>query len=116
MVKQGFLKRKKRVRAKIFGTRQRPRMSVYRSNKGLYVQLIDDVKRITLLGVACKALAKEFIKAKSKQEVAFVLGEEVAKKALKQKIKTVVFDRSGYRYIGRIKALAEGARKGGLKF
>jgi len=107
-------KRKTRVRIKIKGTAKKPRLSVFRSNKRIYAQLIDDGARKTLL-----AASEKEIKSKTKQvktEKAKLVGEVLAKKALKKKIKQVVFDRGSYRYRGRVKALAEGARKGGLKF
>ncbi len=107
-------RRRKRVRGKISGTKKRPRLSVFRSNKRLFVQLIDDTAGKTLLGMSDKISKK-----KSKMngvEKASQLGEELAKKAKVKKISAVVFDRSGYQYHGRVKALAEGARKGGLKF
>lgn len=96
------------------GTAKRPRLSVFRSNKRIYAQLIDDKAGKTLI-----AASEKEIKSKTKQtrmEKAELLGEILAKKSLKKKIKQIVFDRSSYRYHGRVKALAEGARKGGLKF
>jgi large subunit ribosomal protein L18 len=108
-------KRKTRVRAKIRGTAKRPRLSVFRSNKAIYVQLIDDEQRKTLVAASEKELAKKTEKKITKTEKAKLIGELIAKKALKKKIKAVVFDRGSYRYHGRVKALAEGARKGGLK-
>jgi len=107
-------KRKTRVSIKIRGTAKRPRLSVFRSNKRIYAQLIDDEARKTLL-----AASEKEIKPKAKQaktEKAKLVGEILAKKALRKKIKQVVFDRGPFRYHGRVKALAEGARKGGLKF
>ena len=111
------LQRKKRIRKKVAGTGQRPRMTVYRSLNHFYVQLVDDTTRSTLLGMS--TLSKEF---KGKRavtgdvEAARILGALVAEKALGMNIQTVVFDRNGYRYHGRVKALAEGARGKGLKF
>ena len=105
------VKIKYRVRNKISGTAARPRMSVFRSNKQIYVQVIDDEAGKTL--VAASSLGQE---ACPKQEQAFKVGEAVAKKALKAGISEVVFDRNGYLYHGRVKEVAEGARKGGLKF
>jgi len=107
-------KRKTRVRIKIKGTAKKPRLSVFRSNKRIYAQLIDDEARKTLI-----AASEKEIKSKTKQtktEKARLVGEILAKKALKKKIKQVVFDRGSFRYHGRVKALAEGARKGGLQF
>lgn len=107
--------RKKRVRGKITGSSKRPRLSVFRSNKHLYVQLIDDLKGITLMGLSDKVVKKNSLKM-TKTKIAAFLGEDLAKKAKAKRISKVVFDRGSYRYHGRIKALAEGARKGGLKF
>ena len=105
------IKIKYRVRNKISGTQERPRMSVFRSNKQIYVQVIDDEAGRTL--VAASSLGME---AMPKQEQAEKVGELIAKKALEAGITTVVFDRNGYLYHGRVKQVAEGARKGGLKF
>ena len=105
------VKIKYRVRNKISGTAARPRMSVFRSNKQIYVQVIDDKAGKTL--VAASSLGQE---ACPKKEQAFKVGEAVAKKALEAGISEVVFDRNGYLYHGRVKEVAEGARKGGLKF
>jgi large subunit ribosomal protein L18 len=113
---KGFQKRKKRVRSKIKGTKKVPRFSVHRSNNQIYVQIIDDEKGITLLGLTTGQLSKNKIKDKNKTQTAFILGEEAAAKAKTKKIKRVVFDRSGFKYHGRVKAVAEGARKGGLEF
>lgn len=105
------VKIKYRVRNKISGTAARPRMSVFRSNKQIYVQVIDDEAGKTL--VAASSLGQE---ACPKKEQAFKVGEVVAQKALEAGISEVVFDRNGYLYHGRVKEVAEGARKGGLKF
>lgn len=112
--------RHKRIRAKISGTGERPRLSLYRSNRSLYVQLIDDVVGKTIAAVrytsvAPKSKAKP-AKKETLQAAAFRIGEEIAAKAKEKKISCVVFDRGGYVYHGRVKALAEGARKGGLEF
>ncbi len=107
-------KRKKRIKAKIFGTKERPRLCVFRSNKHIYCQLVDDTKGHTLASASDREL--KLTEKKKKTEIAFEVGKLIAKKAKKLKIEKVVFDRSGYRYHGRVKALAEGARKGGLKF
>lgn len=93
----------------------RPRLAVFRSNKYIYAQIIDDSKGKTLVA-ASEATLKWPKKKLTKIERAFMVGEVLASQALKKKIKTVVFDRRKYRYHGRVKALAEGARKGGLKF
>lgn len=110
--------RRKRVRSKISGTADVPRLSVFRSNKYVYAQLIDDTKGHTLVSVGhtlvsvCginKTKAKKTDKSKE-------LGKELAKKAIEKKIKKVIFDRNGYRYLGRVKMFAEGARAEGLEF
>ena len=109
--------RHKRVRKNINGTSECPRLNVYRSLNNIYAQIIDDTTGHTL--VACstkeKALLKQ-LEGKSKSEQDKVVGIELAKKATSKGIETVVFDRSGYLYIGRVQALADGAREGGLKF
>ena len=103
-----------RVRRKISGTAERPRLCVYRSNTNLYVQVIDDVAGNTL--VSASTLDKDVKTKKANKEAAKELGTLIAKKALDKKIDTVVFDRSGYIYHGVVKELAEAAREGGLKF
>lgn len=108
------LKRRLRVRAKIKGTKERPRLSVFRSNRFIYAQLIDDKKGETIIGVSEKHLDKSAIL--KKMERAKVLGLLMAKKSLAKKIKKVVFDRGGYSYHGRVSWVANGAREGGLKF
>lgn len=110
--------RHKRVRAKIKGTAQKPRMSVFRSNKHIFLQLIDDEKGKTIVSVgdiAPKAGKKSKIKM-TKTKLAFEAGKILAESAKKKKIKNVIFDRGGYAYHGRVKAAAEGAREGGLEF
>lgn len=109
-------RRKERTRAKIKGTAERPRLSVFRSNKHIYAQLIDDTKSASLLSVSDKKIAENKKKGKKKKDVAQMIGEVIAEKAKKKKIEKVVFDRGAYKYHGRVKAVAEGARKGGLKF
>jgi large subunit ribosomal protein L18 len=106
-----YKQRKARVRAKVTGTASRPRFSVFKSASHIYGQLIDDDKQKTL--VASSDLK---IKTGKKTEKAAKVGEDLAKKALAKKIKKVTFDRNGFIYHGRVKALAEGARKGGLEF
>ncbi len=111
------LKRHKRVRAKVKGTAETPRLSVYRTLNHIYVQIIDDVKGNTL--VTASTLDKEIktsLEGKDKKAQAFAVGELIAKKAKAKKIETIVFDRGGYLYTGRVQSLAEGARKGGLQF
>jgi len=107
-------RRKKRVRAKVFGTKEKPRLCVFRSKKNLWVQIIDDEKGHTLVSASSKEINLD--KKIAKKEIAFRVGKLVAEKALGVGIKKVVFDRKGYQYHGRIKSLAEGARKGGLQF
>ena len=107
-----FLRRKRRVRAKILGTKVRPRISVFRSINHIYSQIIDDAKGQTLVS----ASDTELKTSGSRVVVAGQVGELLAKKAKAKKITKVVFDRGGYKYQGRIKSLAEGARKGGLLF
>ncbi len=106
---------KSRVRKIVTGTTERPRLSVFRSNKEIYAQVIDDMNQTTL--VAASSTEKEVASQKgSKSEKAAMVGELVAKKATAAGIENVVFDRNGYLYHGRVKQLAEAARKGGLKF
>ena len=109
------LKRHKRVRAKVKGTAEAPRLSVYRSLNHIYAQVIDDVKGVTL--VTASTLSKELkgtFDSADKKAQAFAVGELIAKKAKAKKINAVVFDRGGYLYTGRVASLADGARKGGL--
>lgn len=111
------LARHDRVRKKVFGTPDRPRLCVYRSIKNIYAQVIDDTKGNTL--VAASSLDKEIqeqIKYGGNKEVAKMVGALIAKRALEKGIETVSFDRGGYLYHGRIQELAEGAREAGLKF
>jgi large subunit ribosomal protein L18 len=111
------LVRHKRVRGKVSGTSERPRLCVYRSLSQIYAQIIDDTKGVTLVSASTlDSDVKALISGKSKSEQAKIVGEAIAKKALKKKINEVVFDRGGYIYIGRVQALADGARAAGLKF
>lgn len=110
--RQAREKRHNRVRSKISGTKEVPRLSVYRSNKGLFVQLIDDEAGKTLASVNMKEISG----VKAKTDAAKEAGKLIAEKAAGKKISKVVFDRGGYKYHGRIKALAEGAREAGLQF
>jgi large subunit ribosomal protein L18 len=107
-----------RVRKKIFGTPVRPRLAVFRSNYHIYAQLINDETGNTILSASSLSneIAEDVKKAGSKVERSKLVGQLIAKKAKENKINAVVFDRSGYGYHGRIKAVAEGAREGGLKF
>ena len=107
------VRRHARVRRKISGTPECPRLCVYRSNKNIEAQLIDDVKGVTLVSSSSMALKLE---NGSNVEAAAAVGKDIAEKAVAKKIKKVVFDRSGYIYHGRVKALAEAAREAGLEF
>lgn len=108
------LKRKKRVRVNVFGTSQKPRLLVFRSIKNIYVQVVDDYRGLILASASLKEI---FAKPrKNNLENAGKVGKLIAEKCSKAKITTVVFDRGGYKYHGKVKAVAEGARKGGLKF
>lgn len=110
-------KRSLRIKDKVRGTAERPRLSVHRSLTNIYAQIIDDVKGVTL--ISSSTLAKDLQKSlagKSKKDAAFIVGEQIAKTAKKKGISKVVFDRAGYIYTGRVKSLAEGARKAGLEF
>jgi large subunit ribosomal protein L18 len=111
---QQRLKRHLRVRGKISGTAERPRLSVYRSNAHISAQIIDDVAGVTL--VAASTYEKSFEGIGSNKEAARAIGKLVAERAAEKGITAVVFDRSGYIYHGRVSELAEGAREGGLKF
>ena len=108
------LKRHKRVRSKISGTPERPRLNVFRSETNIYAQIIDDVSGNTL--VSASSLEKGFTCDGDKKAAAKKVGQTVAERAKAKGIETVVFDRGGYIYHGRVQALAEGAREGGLQF
>lgn len=110
-----LITRKKRVRAKVSGTPQRPRLSVYKSNTNIYAQLIDDVNGVTL--ASANSLQKDVAESEhANVETAKKVGAAIGKRALEAGIEEVVFDRNGYLYHGRVKALAEAAREAGLKF
>ena len=108
-----YLRRKARVRAKIYGTALKPRVSVFRSNRHFYAQLIDDVSGKTIASVSSLALVKT--SKKPKQDLAKTLGGELAKKAAEKKIDQVVFDKGAYRYHGSVKAFCDALREGGIK-
>ena len=108
------IKRHKRVRGKIFGTAQKPRLCVFRSLKNIYAQVIDDENGKTL--ASASSLDKDFNQYGGNKEAAKLVGQAVAKAAMDKGITEVVFDRGGYIYHGRVAALAEGAREGGLEF
>jgi large subunit ribosomal protein L18 len=100
------------VRKKISGTTERPRLSVFRSNTGIYAQVIDDVKQVTLAAASTVELGKKNLNIENAKNV----GKKIAEKAKAAGVETIVFDRNGYLYHGNVKAFAEGAREGGLKF
>jgi large subunit ribosomal protein L18 len=105
---------KRGIRKRLSGSSERPRLSVYRSNKGIYAQIIDDTTGRTL--VSASSLSKDFNANGTKSEQSTAVGKLVAEKAIAAGIKDVVFDRNGYLYHGRVKSLADGAREGGLNF
>lgn len=114
---QERLRRHTRVRKKISGTAETPRLSVYRSLNHIYVQVIDDVKGVTLCSASTmEKEVKGEIKDMTKTEAAKLVGKKVAERALKKGVKAVVFDRGGYLYTGRVQAVADGAREAGLNF
>lgn len=111
-------RRKRHLHKKIYGTTERPRLVVFRSNKEIYGQIVDDVKQETLAAASTrsKEISKEIAGAKSKVEKAKVAGKYLGELAKSKKIERVVFDRAGYLYHGRVKAFGDGAREGGLAF
>ena len=113
-VRQARVRRHRRVRAKVFGTAERPRLVVFRSNRGIEAQLVDDLGGKTLAAASWLNLKKSF--KGSKTEQAAEVGRLLAANAKKANVETVVFDRGGYLYHGRVKALADAAREGGLEF
>jgi large subunit ribosomal protein L18 len=110
---QSRLRRRRRVRAKVSGTGERPRLAVFRSNRGVFAQVIDDVRGHTLASVNW---TEQELRELPRMEQAKRAGELIARRAQDAGAETVIFDRGGYRYHGRVKALADGAREGGLKF
>lgn len=100
------------IRKKINGTNERPRLSVFRSNTGIYAQIIDDVKGVTIASASTVELGKKTVNMENSKNV----GKKLAEKAVASGVQAIVFDRNGYLYHGNIKAFAEGAREGGLKF
>ena len=112
------LRKKKRIHKIVSGTKERPRLAVFRSSRNIYAQLIDDVANRTLAGVSTLTpdLNAQVSKTKGKVDAAKLVGKAIADKAKALKVETVVFDRGGYLYHGRVKAIAEGARENGLKF
>lgn len=111
-------KKKSSIRKKVFGTPERPRLTIYRSAKHIYAQIIDDTSGKTLVSTSTlsKDLREEAKTVKSEMDVCKLVGMHTAKRALEKKIQNVVYDRNGYLYHGRVKAVADGAREGGLKF
>lgn len=112
------LRKKKHIKQRVFGTAERPRLVVYKSLKHIYAQLVDDVNQKTITGISSlsKELHDEIARAKNNVEKAEIVGNGIAKKALDLKVDKIVFDRNGYIYHGRVKAIAESARKSGIKF
>ena len=109
--------RHQRIRNKVSGTAERPRMCVYRSLNNIYVQVIDDVKGVTLASASTlEKSIREEVAGKTKTEAAKIVGKTVGERAKEKGIETVVFDRGGYLYTGRVKAVADGAREAGLEF
>ncbi len=115
---QARVRRRKHLKKVIRGSAERPRLVVFRSNKEIYGQLVDDLNHVTLVAASTKSkdIAKEISKAKTKTEKAKLAGKLIGELAKAQKIDKVVFDRAGYLYHGRVKAFADGAREGGLQF
>ena len=113
--RQGRLRRHKRVRKQITGTAERPRLVVFRSSKHIYAQLVDDARGVTIVGAADTSEGMQ-VEGKGKVARSFALGRLIAAKAKEKGIAKVVFDRGGYQYHGRIKALADAAREAGLEF
>lgn len=107
---------KLRIRKRIKGTPEKPRVSVYRSNKQIYVQAVDDVNGLTLASASSREKEIASVKGKKKTEISALVGKHFAAVCREKGIESVIFDRSGYKYHGRVKSLADGAREGGLKF
>lgn len=110
------IKIKLRIRKRIKGTAETPRLSVFRSNKQIYVQAVDDVNGVTLAAACSREKEITTVAGKKKSEIAALVGKRIAEKCKEKGIESVVFDRNGYQYHGRVKSLADGAREGGLKF
>ncbi|HNQ42884.1 MAG TPA: 50S ribosomal protein L18 [Candidatus Cloacimonadota bacterium] len=109
-------RRRAAIRKRLSGTTERPRLVVFRSLKHIYAQIIDDTTGITLVSMSSKAKDFQAGEAKTKTEIGFAVGKSLGEKALAAGVKTIAFDRAGYKYHGRVKALADGARKAGLEF
>lgn len=115
--KKAAVRRKQHVRKKAFGTPGRPRLSVFRSNRHIYAQIIDDTAGVTLVATSTKAkLLREQVTKAANKDAAAMVGETLAKKALDMGVKCVCFDRNRFRYHGRVKSLADAAREAGLAF
>ena len=114
--KEKRVRRHTRIRSQVKGTAERPRLSVFRSNRFVWAQIIDDVLGQTLAAAGSKESKTQGTKRETPKGEAEAVGEALAKRAAEKKITRVVFDRGGYRYHGRVRAVAEGARKGGLEF
>jgi large subunit ribosomal protein L18 len=112
-IREARIKRKKRIRGRLSGTSERPRVSIFRSNKAIYAQVVDDLEHRTLVAARSGEVEAAGL---DKSAVAKKVGELLAQRAKEKGVEQVVFDRSGYLYHGRVKALAEGAREGGLRF
>lgn len=110
------LKIKLRIRKRIKGTAEAPRLTVFRSNKQIYVQAVDDVSGATIASACSKEKEIATVTGKKKSEIAVLVGKRIAEKCKEKGIDSVVFDRNGYQYHGRVKSVADGAREGGLKF
>ena len=110
------VKIKLRIRKRIKGTAETPRLSVFRSNKQIYVQAVDDVNGVTLAAACSREKEIATVTGKKKSEIAVLVGKRIAEKCKEKGIESVVFDRNGYQYHGRVKSVADGAREGGLKF
>lgn len=117
-MKNNRIKKKIKIRKKISGTAERPRISVFKSLNQMYAQIIDDTNGTTLVSESTlsKSLAADLKKSTGKIEKSKIVGNSLAKKAIEKGITNIVFDRSGYKYHGRVQGIAEGAREGGLKF
>lgn len=115
--KQARLKRKKRIRKKVFGSQEKPRLCVFRSTRHIYAQVIDDTAGYTLASASSMEKdAKEHLEKGNKSAIAKYIGKTVAERSMEKGIKKVVFDRNGFLYHGRVKAVSVGAREAGLKF
>jgi large subunit ribosomal protein L18 len=110
------IKIKLRIRKRIKGTPETPRLSVFRSNKQIYVQAVDDVNGLTIVSACSKEKEIATVAGKKKSEIATLVGKRIAEKCKEKGIESVIFDRNGYQYHGRVKSVADGAREGGLKF